>query len=95
MSLSLCALQSPGKCLFEQLYLRLRAAPKSTGGENDGNSDGGEYALETKGREACFKHGDISEPQEGMGSTRGLNDTSHCHRGGHPISPRVVLTCPW
>lgn len=61
----------PSQCLFEQLYLSLRAALKSTGGENDGNSDRGEYALETKGREACFKHGDLCEPQEGTGQPKG------------------------
>ena len=33
MALSLCALQHP----FGQLYLSLRAGPKSAGGENDGH----------------------------------------------------------
>lgn len=40
--------------MFVQLYLSLRAGPKSAGGENDGHLDCGEYALETKGRGSPF-----------------------------------------
>ena len=52
----------PSGCLFAQLYLSLGAGPKSAGGENDGHFDGGEYALETKGREAHLEHGNGGEP---------------------------------
>lgn len=58
----------PSDCLFVQLCCSLRAGLKSAVGENDGHSDRGEYALETKGREDHSEHGDGGEPWEGTGS---------------------------
>lgn len=67
MALSSCAHQDT-RCVFVQLYHSLRAGPKSAVGEKEGHFDRGEYALETKGREAHLEHGDDGEPWEGTGS---------------------------
>lgn len=60
----------PSGCLFVQLYLSLGAGPKSAGGENYGHFDRGEYALETKGREAHLVMVTLVNPGRGQGQAK-------------------------
>lgn len=67
--------------MFVQLYLCLRAAPKSAGGENDGHLDCGEYALETKGRGSPFLTWGRWWTHGGDKVRLRLNDISHDQPG--------------
>lgn len=67
--------------MFVQLYLHLRAAPKSAGGENDGHLDRGEYALETKGRGSPFLTWGRRWTRGGDKVGLRLNDISHDQPG--------------
>lgn len=67
--------------VFVQLYLHLRAAPKSAGGENDGHLDCGEYALETKGRGSPFLTWGPRRTRGGDKVGLRLNDISHDQPG--------------
>lgn len=84
----------PSGCLFVQLYLRLSAAPKSAGGENDGHFGREEYALETKGREAYFGRGAALNLGRGQGQAKAKWHITLPARG-HPISPNLPAAFLW
>lgn len=66
MALSLCALQD----LFVQLYLSLRAGPKSAGGENDGHFEEENMHLRQREGKPILSMVTVVNPGRGQGQAK-------------------------